>query len=39
MPGVQDRALSEVPTVRQLASRWAEINDMDGAVPGTNPVG
>lgn len=30
---------AEVPTIDQVADRWSEIVDLDGAVPGTNPVG
>jgi NAD(P)-dependent dehydrogenase (short-subunit alcohol dehydrogenase family) len=30
---------AEVPTIDQVADRWNEIVDLDGAVPGTNPVG
>ncbi|MEU6577310.1 SDR family NAD(P)-dependent oxidoreductase [Streptomyces sp. NPDC046805] len=30
---------SEVPTLGEVAGRWGEITDLDGAVPGTNPVG
>ncbi len=30
---------AEVPTLEQVADRWSEIVDLDGAVPGTNPVG
>ncbi|MBN9735602.1 MULTISPECIES: SDR family NAD(P)-dependent oxidoreductase [unclassified Pseudonocardia] len=30
---------SDVPTIDQVADRWSEIVDLDGAVPGTNPVG
>lgn len=30
---------SDVPTVDEVASRWTEITDMSGSVPGTNPVG
>jgi NAD(P)-dependent dehydrogenase (short-subunit alcohol dehydrogenase family) len=30
---------AEVPTIDQVAERWDEIVDLDGAVPGTNPVG
>lgn len=29
----------EVPTLGEVAGRWGEITDLDGAVPGTNPVG
>ncbi|MFJ9562875.1 SDR family oxidoreductase [Streptomyces fuscichromogenes] len=29
----------EVPTLAQVAERWQEITDMDGSVPGTNPLG
>lgn len=29
----------DVPTVDEVASRWAEITDMTGSVPGSNPVG
>ena len=28
----------EVPTIAQVAERWSEITDLDGAVPGTDPV-
>lgn len=28
-----------VPTLGEVAGRWGEITDLDGAVPGTNPVG
>jgi NAD(P)-dependent dehydrogenase (short-subunit alcohol dehydrogenase family) len=27
------------PTIAEVAGRWGEIMDMDGAVPGVNPVG
>ncbi|WP_433799843.1 SDR family NAD(P)-dependent oxidoreductase [Actinomycetospora sp. CA-084318] len=30
---------AEVPTIEQVGDRWADIVDLDGAVPGTNPVG
>ncbi|MFC5995003.1 SDR family NAD(P)-dependent oxidoreductase [Pseudonocardia hispaniensis] len=30
---------AEVPTIEQVGDRWDEIVDLDGAVPGTNPVG
>lgn len=30
---------AEVPTIEQVADRWAEIVDLSGAVPGTNPAG
>ncbi|AJE80448.1 short-chain dehydrogenase/reductase SDR [Streptomyces albus] len=29
----------DVPTLQQVADRWKDITSMDGAVPGTNPVG
>jgi NAD(P)-dependent dehydrogenase (short-subunit alcohol dehydrogenase family) len=29
---------SEPPTVGEVAERWSEITDLDGAVPGTNPL-
>ena len=32
-------AFAEVPTIDQVADRWDEIDDLAGAVPGTNPVG
>lgn len=32
-------AFAEVPTIEQVGDRWAEIVDLDGAVPGSNPVG
>ena len=32
-------AFAEVPTITEVGERWAEIVDLDGAVPGTNPVG
>ncbi|MFR9806861.1 SDR family oxidoreductase [Pseudonocardia sp. RS010] len=32
-------AFAEIPTIEQVADRWAEVVDLDGAVPGTNPVG
>ncbi len=32
-------AFAEVPTIDQVADRWTEIDDLAGAVPGTNPVG
>ncbi|MGQ0837556.1 SDR family NAD(P)-dependent oxidoreductase [Actinokineospora sp.] len=32
-------AFAAVPTIDQVADRWAEIDDLAGAVPGTNPVG
>ncbi|MFF0449927.1 SDR family oxidoreductase [Streptomyces sp. NPDC004609] len=28
-----------VPTIEQVAERWGEITDMEGALPGTNPLG
>lgn len=34
--GVQ---FAEVPSVADVAARWAEVVDLDGAVPGKNPVG
>lgn len=34
--GVQ---LAGEPTIGEVAERWNEITDMNGAVPGTNPVG
>ena len=30
---------ADVPTIEQVADRWADIDDLTGAVPGTNPVG
>jgi NAD(P)-dependent dehydrogenase (short-subunit alcohol dehydrogenase family) len=30
---------AEVPSIEQVGDRWAEIVDLDGAVPGVNPVG
>ena len=30
---------AEIPTIEQVGDRWSEIVDLDGAVPGTNPVG
>lgn len=30
---------AEPPTVDEVAQRWAEITDLSGAVPGSNPVG
>jgi NAD(P)-dependent dehydrogenase (short-subunit alcohol dehydrogenase family) len=30
---------AEIPSIEQVGDRWAEIVDLDGAVPGTNPVG
>lgn len=30
---------AQVPSTAELAARWDEINDMDAAVPGVNPVG
>ena len=30
---------SEVPSIEQVADRWAEITDLSSAVPGVNPVG
>ena len=30
---------AEKPTVEDVRARWDEIAGMDGAVPGTNPVG
>jgi NAD(P)-dependent dehydrogenase (short-subunit alcohol dehydrogenase family) len=29
----------DVPSIAEVADRWAEISDLDGAQPGTNPVG
>ncbi len=29
----------ETPTIGQVAERWSEITDLDGSVPGVNPVG
>src|SRR5690606_37056282 len=29
----------DTPTIDQVAQRWSEITDMDGSVPGVNPVG
>jgi NAD(P)-dependent dehydrogenase (short-subunit alcohol dehydrogenase family) len=30
---------AEVPTIDEVADRWDDIVDLEGAVPGTNPVG
>lgn len=30
---------SEPPSVAEVAARWSEITDLDGAVPGKNPLG
>ncbi|MCF7548586.1 SDR family NAD(P)-dependent oxidoreductase [Pseudonocardia sp. WMMC193] len=30
---------ADVPTIAEVGDRWAEIVDLDGAVPGANPVG
>jgi NAD(P)-dependent dehydrogenase (short-subunit alcohol dehydrogenase family) len=32
-------AFAEVPTIDQVAQRWADVDDLAGAVPGSNPVG
>jgi len=29
----------DTPTIDQVAARWSEITDMDGAIPGINPAG
>jgi NAD(P)-dependent dehydrogenase (short-subunit alcohol dehydrogenase family) len=30
---------ADVPSIDQVGDRWSEIVDLDGAVPGSNPVG
>jgi hypothetical protein len=32
-------AFGGTPTIDEVGRRWAEITDMTGSVPGTNPVG